>query len=133
MKKENIQIAIDGYAGCGKSTLAKNVANALGIVYIPSGIMYRFVTMRMIEACILPTEVKEDDLLFVNDLVFVNEHLIKDGLGEVNMADLNTKEIRQNVAYYARNPVVRNKITNYIRASKKDYSAVIIVQGHDQT
>ncbi len=34
-------IAIDGPAGCGKSTLAKNLAEKLGIVYIDTGATYR--------------------------------------------------------------------------------------------
>ncbi len=42
MKK--IIIAIDGYAGCGKSTTAKGVAKALGYIFIDTGAMYRAVT-----------------------------------------------------------------------------------------
>lgn len=38
-------IAIDGYSSCGKSTLAKALAKALGFVYIDSGSMYRAVTL----------------------------------------------------------------------------------------
>ncbi|WP_105616076.1 (d)CMP kinase [Vallitalea okinawensis] len=36
-----ISIAIDGPAGAGKSTIAKNVANVLGINYVDTGSMYR--------------------------------------------------------------------------------------------
>lgn len=36
-------IAIDGPAGAGKSTIAKNVSNALGYIYIDTGAMYRAV------------------------------------------------------------------------------------------
>jgi cytidylate kinase len=43
MKK--ITIAIDGYSSTGKSTLAKQVAKALGYVYVDSGAMYRAVTL----------------------------------------------------------------------------------------
>ena len=39
---ENVyQIAIDGPSGSGKSTLAKGAANALGIMYLDTGAMYR--------------------------------------------------------------------------------------------
>ena len=41
---KRITIAIDGYAGCGKSTTAKNVAKRLKYLYIDSGAMYRSVT-----------------------------------------------------------------------------------------
>jgi len=42
---QKIVIAIDGYSGCGKSTTAKTVAQALDYVYIDTGAMYRAVTL----------------------------------------------------------------------------------------
>lgn len=42
MKK--INIAVDGYSSCGKSTLSKDIAKHLGYKYIDSGAMYRAVT-----------------------------------------------------------------------------------------
>ena len=42
-----INIAIDGYSSCGKGTLAKALAKALGYVFIDSGAMYRTVTLYM--------------------------------------------------------------------------------------
>jgi cytidylate kinase len=44
MKNNLIQIAIDGPAGAGKSTVAKLLADRLGILYIDTGAMYRAVT-----------------------------------------------------------------------------------------
>jgi CMP/dCMP kinase len=44
-----LTIAIDGYSSCGKSTLAKQVAKALGYVFVDSGAMYRAVTLYFIE------------------------------------------------------------------------------------
>lgn len=43
--ERKINIAIDGYSSCGKSTLAKGMAAALGYAYIDSGAMYRAVTL----------------------------------------------------------------------------------------
>jgi CMP/dCMP kinase len=40
-----ITIAIDGYSSTGKSTLAKQLAKALGYIYIDTGAMYRAVTL----------------------------------------------------------------------------------------
>ena len=37
----SFQIAIDGPAGAGKSTIAKRVAKELGYVYVDTGAMYR--------------------------------------------------------------------------------------------
>jgi CMP/dCMP kinase len=47
MKK--INIAIDGYSSCGKGTLAKQMAQNLGYVFIDSGAMYRAVTLYLLE------------------------------------------------------------------------------------
>jgi CMP/dCMP kinase len=40
-----ITIAIDGYSSTGKSTIAKQLAKALGYVYVDTGAMYRGVTL----------------------------------------------------------------------------------------
>ncbi|HMT96115.1 MAG TPA: (d)CMP kinase [Ferruginibacter sp.] len=42
---KKIIITIDGWSSCGKSTLAKQLAKALGYVYIDSGAMYRAITL----------------------------------------------------------------------------------------
>ena len=48
MKK--IIIAIDGNSSCGKGTLAKQIAQSLGYVFIDSGAMYRAVTLFLLES-----------------------------------------------------------------------------------
>lgn len=60
MKK--IIIAIDGYAGCGKSTTAKMVAKSLDYVFIDTGAMYRAVTYYFITHQI-PFQEPSDELL----------------------------------------------------------------------
>src|SRR5436190_1051684 len=45
----NITIAIDGYSSCGKSTIAKGIANEFGYLFIDSGAMYRAVTLYCIQ------------------------------------------------------------------------------------
>lgn len=42
---EKINIAIDGHSSCGKSTLAKAMAEKLDYLYVDSGAMYRAVTL----------------------------------------------------------------------------------------
>ncbi len=54
MKK--ITIAIDGYSSTGKSTVAKQLADALGYVYVDSGAMYRAVTLFALENGIISSE-----------------------------------------------------------------------------
>ena len=42
---KKITIAIDGFSSTGKSTIAKQLANSLGYVYVDTGAMYRAVTL----------------------------------------------------------------------------------------
>jgi cytidylate kinase len=44
-----VQIAIDGHSSCGKSTLARALAQELAYIYIDSGAMYRAVTLFFLE------------------------------------------------------------------------------------
>lgn len=41
-----VRVALDGPAGAGKSTVAKKVAQALGLTYVDTGAMYRAVTWK---------------------------------------------------------------------------------------
>lgn len=47
-KKDRINIAIDGPAGAGKSTIAKHVSKILGIIYLDTGAMYRAFALKAI-------------------------------------------------------------------------------------
>lgn len=61
---KNIQIAIDGPAGAGKSTIAKIVAETLGFTYIDTGAMYRAVTYKAMQQNIhLDDETKLAEML----------------------------------------------------------------------
>jgi cytidylate kinase len=42
------KVAIDGPAGAGKSTVAREVAKRLGLQYLDTGAMYRAITLKMI-------------------------------------------------------------------------------------
>ena len=57
-------IAIDGPAGSGKSTTAKNVADKLGFIHINTGAMYRAVALKCIQE-----EVNIDNLSQLNHLL----------------------------------------------------------------
>lgn len=47
--KDRFVIAIDGPAGSGKSTVAKEVAKKLGFIYVDTGAMYRALTLKAIK------------------------------------------------------------------------------------
>ncbi len=58
MAQRKIIIAIDGYSSCGKSTLARQLAEQLRYRYIDSGAMYRAVTLYFIREGV---DVREQD------------------------------------------------------------------------
>jgi cytidylate kinase len=53
VQAKKITIAIDGYASSGKSTLGKDLAKALGYIFIDSGAMYRGVALFALEQGLL--------------------------------------------------------------------------------
>lgn len=71
MKK--ITIAIDGFSSTGKSTAAKQLAKALGYVYVDSGAMYRAVTFFAMQNG------------FINDVHFDSQKLISQ-LGNIHIS-----------------------------------------------
>jgi cytidylate kinase len=57
--RQNINVAIDGPAGAGKSTVARTVANKLGFIYVDTGAMYRAVTWKVIRSGLHPEQAEE--------------------------------------------------------------------------
>jgi cytidylate kinase len=53
---QKFNIAIDGPAGAGKSTIARMVAGTLGFVYVDTGGMYRAVTWKVLQDGIMPDQ-----------------------------------------------------------------------------
>jgi len=108
MKK--IQIAIDGPAGAGKSTIAKIVAEKLGYTYIDTGAMYRAVTYKALKQNIELDDAKELEQMVLNtsivlkpsekgQLVFVD--------GEDVSEVIRTNEVTANVSQVSAHPNIR--------------------------
>ena len=53
------QIAIDGPAGAGKSTIAKEIAKRLGFIYVDTGAMYRAMALYLLRRGILADSPEE--------------------------------------------------------------------------
>jgi cytidylate kinase len=72
--KHKINIAIDGYSSCGKSTIAKAVARELNYVYIDTGAMYRAVTLYALQHGYVRSDgtIDDDGLIRALDLVLIN-------------------------------------------------------------
>jgi len=56
LNTSKIIIAIDGYSSCGKSTMAKQIANQLNYLYIDTGAMYRAITLYAIRNNLISTD-----------------------------------------------------------------------------
>lgn len=63
MKDKKINIAIDGYSSCGKSTLAKSIAKRYGLRYVDTGAMYRAVALYMLRNGWNPESVPDEGFL----------------------------------------------------------------------
>ena len=49
MNIKHINIAIDGFSSCGKSSIAKEISKNFDMIYVDSGAMYRAVTLFCLE------------------------------------------------------------------------------------
>lgn len=84
---KTVNIAIDGPAGAGKSTIAKKVSAELGYIYVDTGAMYRAVALYLTENGTaeedIPAEVEKADV----SLKFV------DGVQRVYLGDRDVSEL----------------------------------------
>ena len=84
-------IAIDGPAGSGKSTIAKLIAEDLGLVYLDTGAMYRLVTLKALND--LRIDIKKNG--FYLDDTNVSEEIRKPVVSE-NVSDIAAiREVRE--------------------------------------
>ncbi|MBC7935137.1 MAG: (d)CMP kinase [Rhizobacter sp.] len=99
-----IIITIDGWSSCGKSTLAKQLAKALGYVYIDSGAMYRAITLYFLRNHIDWTDNK--DVTQALDNIHLHfEYNEKSAQSEIFLND-------ENVEYVIRDLVVAEKVSD---------------------
>ncbi|MBU1019786.1 MAG: (d)CMP kinase [Firmicutes bacterium] len=77
---EYIQIAIDGPAGAGKSTIAKLLAAELGYTYIDSGAMYRAITFKAMNLGIDLEDERAYDFVKDTKFTFVDGTLYMDNI-----------------------------------------------------
>lgn len=55
----SINIAIDGPAGAGKSTIAKMIAGKLGYIYVDTGAMYRAMALYLLREKVDPSDAED--------------------------------------------------------------------------
>lgn len=120
-------IAIDGPAGSGKSTIAKLIAEDLGLVYLDTGAMYRLVTLKALNEGILGDFEKIKKMLD-NLNIDIKENGFY--LDNVDVSDEIRKPIvSENVSDIAAIREVREKMVDLQR--KFSESKNVILDGRD--
>lgn len=128
----NMQIAIDGPASAGKSTVAKLVAKKLNYVYCDTGAMYRAVTYAALQRKValdndqaLKEMLTDFDLKFVpadpEQLVLVN--------GQDITRQIRSTEVTNQVSLVSAQPSVRQEMTK--RQQEIAASGAIVMDGRD--
>ena len=113
MKHNKINIAIDGYSSCGKSSIAKDISRNFNMIYVDSGAMYRAVTLFCLENNIIENKK-------------VNEIKLIDSLNTIDIKynynkSLNVSEIflnGENVEKKIRNKKVSNYVSKVSQIAK---------------
>ncbi len=123
-------IAIDGPAGSGKTTIARLLAQRLGIFYLDTGATYRMLTYAVLEQ-----KADSSNPKVLSQLAQSLNITIKDGvlyLDGVNLSHkIRTPEIDRNISLIVSFPQVRKVMVDLQRrlAAKED----CVVEGRDTT
>ncbi len=134
---KDITIAIDGYSSTGKSTLAKQLANQLGYVYVDTGAMYRAVTFFSMELGYISKDYFDKETL-INGLESIKLHFefnAELGFAEMYLNDVNvekeirTIEVSNFVSKVAEVSEVRAKLVEQQQAMGKNKG--IVMDGRD--
>ena len=117
-------IAIDGPAGAGKSTIAKQLAKKLGYVYVDTGAMYRAIALYL-----LREKVKPDDTEAVSNTCTGAEVTLIYQNGENVNGFIRTEEVGNMASRASAVPAVRERLLQLQRdlASSEN----VIMDGRD--
>ncbi|HWR93957.1 MAG TPA: (d)CMP kinase [Flavobacterium sp.] len=135
MKK--ITIAIDGFSSTGKSTLAKQLANHLGYVYVDTGAMYRAVTYFAMQNGYIDSNFFDKQSL-INSLQYLNLKFIYNnelGFAEIELNgtivenEIRTMEVSNLVSTIAEVSEVRSKLVE--QQKKMGENKGIVMDGRD--
>ncbi|MGE9966214.1 (d)CMP kinase [Limosilactobacillus mucosae] len=130
--EKGLQVAIDGPASSGKSTVAKIIAKRFGYVYCDTGAMYRSVTWAALENGIDVSDTKQViDLARRIKITFEpgqpDQRVFVDG-HEVTK-DIRTEKIAANVSAVAAIPEVRAQMVEQQRQIAQ--AGAIVMDGRD--
>ncbi len=126
------QIAIDGPAGAGKSTIAKKVAKTKGFIYVDTGAMYRAMAYYLLAEKVNPENAKEiEEKCQGADITirYVDGEQVVLLNGENVNGVLRTEEVGNMASTTSKNPKVRERLTQLQKelAAKND----VVMDGRD--
>lgn len=125
---EKIDIAIDGPAGAGKSTIARIIAERLGLLYIDTGAMYRAVTLCMLENNLSISDVDEiKNLMDSMDLRLENGSIYLNNRNVTN--EIRSQKVNKFVSPVSAIPEVRKKLIEMQRNIASHDS--VVMDGRD--
>ncbi len=133
-RTEKIVIAIDGPAGSGKSSTAKNVAELLNYTFLDSGAMYRAVTLAVLRQ---NTDLRDEQSVVqiadACDIQFQDQATQQRVLlnGEDVSEAIRTPDVTKAIAPVAANPKVRKILVKKQRQLGE--SGGIVAEGRDMT
>ena len=127
-----VNIAIDGPAGAGKSTIAKAVARELEFIYVDTGAMYRAMALYLLKQGISPKETeKMEEACKRAEISIVYENRAQQViLNQENVTPyLRQEEVGNMASVSSANPKIREKLVELQRvlASKEN----VVMDGRD--
>lgn len=123
-------VAIDGPAGCGKSTVAKIIADRLNITFLNSGSFYRGITLSLLRSGIsIENQQEVIGLAQSLDLDYVNSRLVINGEDVEDL--LHTDEVDAHTAHVSSIIPLRHIVNEKIRHITRSLS--IVCEGRDMT
>lgn len=126
-----INVAIDGPAGAGKSTIAKAAAKELGFIYVDTGALYRAVAYNAVKTGAIDEEQKIINMLDSTkvELKYVNGVQAVYLNGEDVSAFIRTPEISMGASKVSAIPQVRSFLLNLQREIASTNN--VIMDGRD--
>lgn len=129
---QTLRIAIDGPAAAGKSTVAKNLAKQLSIVYVDTGAMYRALTLKALQHNVNVDDEERLLQLLQETSIKLEQHASGQQvyLDHKNVTkDVRTNEVSNAVSQVAGHASIRKEMVK--RQQKMAENVNVVMDGRD--